>query len=912
VKFHCRARGGMSTIYYKCESLPFLRPRSLYLKENPESEGALSRLIFEELNSVKLSDTNNMFDWTAFPSEELAEKAKFRLKEGGQFNIRTFLIRCLSEHTALRVIFESAEQNTFKLQSPSNRKRSGAHHDEDDNKRVCLSTIYFFPRLLRESPTYCTENRIKLGYYVVNREWGPFDEMYIDLSSYRKDLRTLATAQAIARAWEHCTNVEFAWLEGAKFLANVRTRIGIKNYVNVFTARTQSGKTKFNILLMYFTSLAFGVVSVGLVRNVGGGDHKERYVQEMKDLSKHIIEYLKETYEMPHMLLDIFDIRTFDRTQLKRMNMKKDDGQTFGNWWRPYVVVDRQNKTTYDKLCGLLLNGDLESNSIIREDGQRIFRYALFCDEDDECTASAKRDKLETEKAAYQVVREELVEEKEERDALAIKEFLLNDTIREKCFMLTATSATFFNIIFMDVGNIVPVPLRIPIPCNYKGFFIGNENEIKIITTEEHITGRGLTPSQRDLGITDALEHASNRYNSDGFPHVSLLVNTRAVRERGRGVELAAELCLMADRPNVSFAFYCLSTICFNVPREFVDERDVKNIPNSIMNRIESVNVTLKPEENEHLDIYTFEVNFTHDSRTLGRCYDIAVVISDYLAFDKKYFICVAGALAGRCMTFKTTHHSYPLTHMFLSSMTESASNFGDVMQGAGRISSVDDVDCERYLFCPTSVKEWLSKGYQAYANIHHLFTSNPDLTYEQAIKLLDDNHRAFFEYIVQNGEKISKRSYCDSIYSKISNEAVFSGTIQTITPEEEEQNYTKRRGESQTAKCLESFFKRHENEEHTPIEIAHELLKENLCQVYEQGQPLPKALSDAHFVYQRKAQDYADKGTERHNASTIADRIRRELHNYRRTVYKEVAFAGEGVEGSKRYSLRNFKPESV
>ncbi len=911
----------MSDVYYKCVELPFLTARKIswcWPDNDPPTLEILAHLVFSDIDVLRQF---GLFDITSLPTVRAVSTMSFKLPSGAAVSTEDLMIlayHCGSKDCPLEVSLNiEATTRTLKRAASSSSSSSSSCVSSRQSKRRVISGIYFSPR---ESPEYTRHNHITLGHYVQSRPHGAMDEGYIDLSSWQPRLQTLATAQAIAKAWEWCTQENSGWLANSVIISQLKMRYSAQNYVNVIGSRCQTGKTKYTILAMYFTALAFGIVPVGLVRNISGSDHKTRYSAELDDLSNHVVTYLRENCRLSTLLLSMFRMESFDRNTFKRVDRERTE---FGKWTSPFVIVDRHNPTTLKQLVGLLFNNTVtEFNSVLREDGQRVFKYGLFCDEDDECAGSANRERLAVEIQGYQIKqtafqvdegegREEDGDDEGERGNPSVVD--LEPVLREKCAIMTCTSATWFNIIFMTKGSTIPNPIQIKPPANYKGYFLtpspneNNNHSVGFHTTEEHVTGKDLSGLERDPGIQTALRHADMCRQVDRYPHISLLINTRAVRLTVAGKALAAELCVLAGTQNISFGYYSLPTISFNVPVAFNTSEEIFNMSNDLVAYMlthHGTNIEIDMSCPAREGVHSLDVKFVPTSaRTLGRCYDFCEAFFAFLpAASQPFIICTAGAHAARSMTFKTSNHKLPLTHMYMSGHSDSISNFGDTIQTSGRICSVDDLDVQRHMFCPLTVQEDITVGYQVYEDLLRLFSDFPDMSWEQASKHLDVRHRTFYEKIIRLGENISKRAYCLSIYSSLIREAVYNGPDEWA--EEAEADVTRSRGGGSTVDCLQAFFLRHgEHSEFNEHEIATLLLQEGLCVVYEQEAARPLPPTPQHFVYQRRRQ-HTGGG---HDKDAIVDRLRRTLIQNKRTLYKEIPFTGEiiGARLRRKWQLR-------
>lgn len=591
------------------------------------------------------------------------------------------------------------------------------------------------------------------------------DNYPIDLSAYEKRLRTDRIHYLVAKAWKYTRERENSFCTDISIISSIVKRSNDAPLTeNILQALTQSGKSKMTIIICYFASLAFGLFGAILVRNKGGSDHMKTLENNIDsnnndadaDDKKNINDlytYIMNKFAEDNEILEDHETKFFKPSIYFRDDLEKNQKNgrinPFGTWNCPYILIDRQNVTTLDKLraCCFPKLGNVPDD--IHYVGNKLRIIALF-DEDDEAITTVNRNQNQTEKKSF------------------CKDSLNGETIRTAPAILISISATIFSIAISQDKPNLNFPLivhRMKIPDNYVGFYTSKmieevkerqkrkkENGEKYVAFDEErqiikIIPTGYTLNiknvyERDPGIKMALNDAVEKYNG-GYEHINLLISTSKTKHRVNMQELVDDIiCKHKNVPLIGFTHNMSNpvlTIHNDNDKILEFMREYEKNPNNIYSLVE-LNENCQDEiimDYQNDKIKRYKLCYENNKKpTLRLTYSFIKLIYDNIG-KKPFIVCVAGALCDRCVTYKTEDHLLPLTHMFYSS--NSTISQTQLQQIFGRITGIDTFKRKRYMFTTDSCKEVFDKALKFAEEFVDELINSPDKKWTETLSTVDE-----------------------------------------------------------------------------------------------------------------------------------------------------------------------------
>jgi len=698
--------------------------------------------------------------------------------------------------------------------------------------------------IVRVTPDMPYMTPITFGQYIEGgcRPDCPMDAQPILLNNFKPKFRTQFVATLTAKVYEAVYGPTVRDHALTRFLqsktfAKAYCRVERHSRTNnVVTGDTQTGKSK-EITVSAIMSLFLGRDSLVYVRNNGGAQPKEtfrkdlqEFVSLVKDYAENVLEVSMESCE------DLFDSINIYTESTGRTEFQS-----------PLIYVDRTNPTR--------LNYPVKH---IYPTCSRD-RYCLFIDEIDEQQSSKDGTRGKTENLLFNVT-QQTAEDK---------------TIFSNAHLMMGFTATPYAT--LSVAPVVENEeytnnvIRMPIPSDYKGYAsaLPEERKITIIETPEKVSKSSIPGYkllsmkdlllQTDRGIKDMFDHMVLDFLFDGY--VSALITCSTLHkndDKRRAAEALVQLDV--DFPIVAFAH---------------DQEGEKHIFFSPWFAKKGVDFEQVNSLGGHpvvIKAGVVEVKLPKEMRTVHVMYDICQAFYQHatrsLGFEVQPFMfCVSLTLANRGITFKTSAHGFPLTHMYASTKSAMCKYAMDIKQIAGRLCSRDSLGRKRYLFATPEFKRFLEESYKVDNEV--LATYDAPRTFTETIIALPETgvvaKNAHYESrklpllkrrhadevcaeVTEHKAKRRRHEYNDagsSSRTAVENEVVGGHVMPPrfiVDPRDHTQQIA-------VARALFNLNFVNVKDTSTGNDVIDYLVSSDYIQMYPEGQPKPLPISLNHFV---------------------------------------------------------------
>lgn len=530
----------------------------------------------------------------------------------------------------------------------------------------------------------------------------PMDSQVIKLDTFNPRFRTQYVATLVAMIYAAIYGPSNGaghplrrFIQGKTFSKAYCRVADFSRTNNVVTGDTQAGKSK-EITVSAIMSLFLGRDALVYVRNNGGTQPKETFRKDMKDFVSLVKNFAEEVLEVSFATCE----GLFESINL----YTESTGRT--NFQRPLIYVDRTNPTR--------LNYPVKH---IYPECSRD-KYNLLIDEIDEQQSSKDGTRGKTENLLFNVT-QQTAEDK---------------TIFSNAHLMMGFTATPYATLSVkpiveneEYSNNV---IQMPIPSDYKGYNPALPEDRKIVITETpEKVSKSTIPNHRSLpfievllrtdkGIQMMLNHMKSIYSNEGY--VSGLVTCSTIHHNVNKRNASQGLVgLTSDVPSTAFSH---------------DQEGDKHIYFSEWFKIEGLDLSCIASLGGHpvtIRDNVIEVKLPKELRTVHVMYDICIAfykhVSEVLGFHvEPFMICNSLTLANRGITFKTSDHKYPLTHMYASTKSKNCKYAMDIKQIAGRLCSRDSLSRKRYLFATLDFINHLFEAYKVDAEVLATYSSGP------------------------------------------------------------------------------------------------------------------------------------------------------------------------------------------
>ena len=574
--------------------------------------------------------------------------------------------------------------------------------DTSVNKRGRPIRAYFefkrgIERVTADMPYTTT---ITFGQYLEGgrRPDCPMDAETIELSILKPSLQTQFVATLIAMVYKAVYGPEpttdahaLNRFIKAKTFAKAYCRKGNYSRVNnVVTGQTQTGKSK-EILVASIMSIFLGRDALVYVRNHGGAQPKETFRKDLQEFASLVKDYAE----------DVLEVNIKSCEDLFASIHLETDAKPTTVFQRPLIYVDRTNPTR--------LNYPVK---YIYPNGARD-KYSLFIDEIDEQQSSRDSTRGKTENLLFNVT-QQTTEDK---------------TIFSNAHLMMGFTATPYATLSVKpvvendeyTNNVIPMPL----PTDYKGYDNGlpEERRITIIETPEKAsvtTAERKDLSMEDLlvrtnpGIQQMISHMKGIYDNEGYVSALITCSTIHSNENKRRASKAIAK-MLPELPAVAFTH---------------DQEMSKNIYlSSWFSCVDLSSVTTLAGHGVVIAENVVQVKLPAESRTVHVMYDIIEALYKHASealgvVIPQFMFCNSLTLANRGITFKTSAHEFPLTHMYASTKSVACKYAMDIKQIAGRLCSRDSLGRKRYLFATPDFIKSLMAAYKADFEVLSTYTA--------------------------------------------------------------------------------------------------------------------------------------------------------------------------------------------
>lgn len=530
----------------------------------------------------------------------------------------------------------------------------------------------------------CWGDRLRGGH----RSNCPMDSCVIDLKRF-------GSAEFNNRFIALCVAEIYAALSGdgdhplcrfvnAKTFAKLKLR-GVVFFNNLVIGHTQSGKSK-EMFIAVILAPFMGLDSIAIFRNNGCDEAKDTFFEDYEEFLGLVESYFVDVLGVnPARILKAFESITVGT-----------DAKELSKVTGPRVYVAGANVQNLKKATQYLLGRP----------------FAVAVDEVDEFQCSVKATLGKTEDMFFNG----------ENDTSIFK-----DAVLSTCLTATPTATISFKPASIE-SDMETNLIKMPIPEDYVGYYrsLSANRRIRIVQVQDSIK---LTHEQKtqlngfdmllasNPGYLTTLKQLEEDYDQDGY--ISCLVACSALHHNDNK-DFAAKgsadyfgtrfpvVTMSHDQSETKKIYYApwFHDQLTNTGFVFTGEMILAGHTVTITNRAIEVDITKTTNSSKK-----------QEKRTVKVMYDIIVAFYEYisalLGFEvKPFIICASFGLANRGTTFKTSKHTFPLTHMYVSAKTKGCANCADAKQVAGRLCGRDDIDRVRYLFATADFVKLLNEGY--------------------------------------------------------------------------------------------------------------------------------------------------------------------------------------------------------
>lgn len=470
----------------------------------------------------------------------------------------------------------------------------------------------------------------------------------------------------------------------AKTIAKLKLR-GVIFINNLIIGHTQSGKSK-EMFIAVILAPFMGLDSIAIFRNNGCDEAKDTFFEDYEEFLSLVESYFVDVLCVnPARILKAFETIVIGT-----------DAKELANVTGPRVYVAGANVQNLKKATKYLLGRP----------------FAVAVDEVDEFQCSVEATLGKTEDVFFNGENEKSI---------------FKDATLSTCLTATPTATISFKPASIE-SDMETNLIKMPIPENYVGYYrsLSENRRIRIIQVQDSIKLTHEQKTQLDgfkmllasnPGYLTTLKKMEEDYVQTGY--VSCLAACSTLH-RNDNKDFAAKGS--ADLFGTRFPAVTMS-------HDMSEEKKIYYAPwfhDQLTNAgfvftgemiLAGHSVTITDRAIEVAIIKTINSSKKQEKRTVKVMYDIIMAFYEYisalLGFEvEPFIICASFGLANRGTTFKTSKHTFPLTHMYVSAKTKGCANCADAKQVAGRLCGRDDIDRVRYLFATSDFIKLLNESY--------------------------------------------------------------------------------------------------------------------------------------------------------------------------------------------------------